>query len=71
MSNLKYYISTFPPQNLILIYVFYQLLLVIGYPILLGGFKMGDEVIDQSGLGAIFVVHGVDGDSVLNESHEL
>ena len=54
-----------------LIAVFYQLLLVIGYPILLGGFKLGDEVLDQSGLGAIFLGHGADGDLILDNIHEF
>ena len=34
--------------------------LVIGDPILLEGFKMGDEVLDQAGLGAIFIGHSAD-----------
>ena len=55
---------------MILISIFYQLLLVIGDPILLGGFKMGDEVLDQYGLRSIFVGHGVDGDLILDDSHE-
>ena len=54
-----------------LIAVFYQLLLVIGNHILLEGFKMGDEVLDQSGLVDIFVGHGVDGDFILDDIHEL
>ena len=49
MSNLKSEISTRPPQNMMPISFFYQILLVIGDPILLGGLKMGDEVVDQSG----------------------
>ena len=61
---------THPLQNLMLIAVLYQILLVFGYTILLGGFKMGDEVLDQSGLGAIFVGHDADGDFILDDSHE-
>ena len=45
---------------MMLISVFYQLLLVIGDPILLVRFKMGDEVIDHLVLGVIFVEHGAD-----------
>ena len=41
---------------------FYQLLLVIGCPILLGGLKIGDKVHDKLGLGDIFV--GKDTDRV-------
>ena len=54
-----------------LISVLYQILLFVGYPILLGGFKLGDEVLDLSGLGAIFIGHGADGDFILDDSHEL
>ena len=55
---------------MILIDVFCQILLVVGDPILLVRFKMGDEVLDQSGLGATFVGHGADGDFILDGSHE-
>ena len=55
--------TTLPQKNLILIAVLYQLLLVIGDPILLVRFKMSDEVLGQSVLGTIFVGHGVDGTS--------
>ena len=34
-----------------LIYIFYQIIMIIGEYVLLGGFKIGDEVLD---------VHGVD-----------
>ena len=61
--------STFPPRNIMLVSVFYQLLVVIVDPIFLGGFKMGDEFLDQSGLGAIFVGHGMDEDFILDESY--
>ena len=63
-------IRKFPLRNLILIAVFYQILLVIGDPILLDGFKMGDEVLDQSGLQAIFVGNGVDGYFILDDRHD-
>ena len=43
---------------------FYQLLLVIGDPIFFGGFKMGYGLLDQSGLGAIFLGPIVDGDFI-------
>ena len=51
--------------------VFYQILLVIGYLILLGEFKMGDDILDQSRLGAIFVGNGMDGDFILDYIHEF
>ena len=53
-----------------LIAVFYQILLIIGDPILLVGFKMGDEVLGQSVLGSIFVGNGADGDFILDDRHE-
>ena len=59
-----------PLQNLMLIAVFYQILLIIGDPILLVGFKMGDEVLGQSVLGSIFVGNGADGDFILDDRHE-
>ena len=40
---------------MMLISILYQLLLIIGDPNLLGGFKLGDEFLDMSGLGAIFL----------------
>ena len=53
---------------MMLVAVFYQLLLIIGYPILLGRFKLGNEVLDLSRLGAIFIGHGMDGDFILMAS---
>ena len=70
MSNLKVEMSTCPPQNLMVISVLYQIFLVIGDPILLGRFKMDDEVFDQSVLGAIFLGHGADVDFILQKIHE-
>ena len=63
--------STLPLQNLMLVSVFYQLLLFIGDPILLGVFKLGDEFLDLSGLGAIFFGHFADSDLILDDRHEL
>ena len=40
-------------NKLMLIAVLYKIHLFIGYPILLGGFKMGNEVLDRSLMGAI------------------
>ena len=69
MYNSKSDISTLPPQNMMLIAVFHQLLLVIGDPILLGVFKMGDEVLDNSILRDIFFGHVEYGDLILDGSH--
>ena len=54
-----------------MIAVLYRPLLVIGYPILLGGFKMVDEVLYQLVLVSIFIGNGVDGDLILYNIHEL
>ena len=69
MYNLKSEMNTLPPQNMMLIAVFYNLPLVIGDPILLCGFKIGDKVLDQLGLGAIFIVHSSDGDFIVYDRH--
>ena len=68
MYNFKAETSTCPTRNLMLIAVFYHLLLVFGYPILLGGLKVGDEVLDKLGLG--YVGHGGDVDFILDDIHE-
>ena len=59
-----------PLQNLMLIAVFYQILLFILYPILLVGFKLGDEVLDLLELGDIFIGQRADGYFVLDDNHE-
>ena len=61
--------STCTPLNLITISVSFQILLFIGYPILLGGFKLEYEVLDLSLLGAIFFGNGTDADFILDDSH--
>ena len=71
MSKLKVEISTLPPRNIIWIDVFNHIILFTGYPILLCGFKMGDEVLDLLGLGAIFIGNGVDGEFILGYNNEL
>ena len=53
-----------------LIYVFYQILLFIGDPILLGIFKFVEYILDPSGLGAVFIGHSTDGDFILDDRHE-
>ena len=50
--------------------VLYHLLVIIGDPILFGGFKMDDEVLDQSGIGAIFVGNGEDVHFILYGIHQ-
>ena len=57
-------------QNMIMIAVLYLILMFVGYTIFLGRLKMGDEVLGLSGLGAIFIGHGADGDFYSDDSHE-
>ena len=59
-----------PTKNLMMIAVFCQLLMFIGDPILLGVFKLGDELLVLSGLGSILTWKGVDGDFILDDNHE-
>ena len=54
-----------------LISIFYQIILVVRYLILLGGFKMGDELLYQSVLGDTFFGHSADGGFDLDYSHKL
>ena len=61
----------FPPEEpLQSINFFYQILLVVGDPILLGRFKMVYEVLDQLVLVSISIGRGVYGDFILDNIHE-
>ena len=57
-----------PPQNMMVIAVFYHIPLFKGYTILLGGFKLRNEVLDLSVLEAIFIGHSMDGDLIFDNS---
>ena len=59
-----------PPVNIIRIYVFYHTIMLLGYSILLGGFKLGDEVLDMLVLNAKFSRFVYDGDFILDGGHE-
>ena len=61
---------TFKPQNMILFSVFYHILMFIGDPILLSGFKLGDGVLGLSVLGDVFFGNIVDADFILDDIHE-
>ena len=69
MAKFKVEQRTSPPGNLMTISVFYQLLLFLGYPILLGGFKLGDEVPDLSVVEAKYYGCRADGDFILDGDH--
>ena len=71
VTNLTLETITFPPRYMMLISTFFCLLLFIGDTILLFRFKLGDEVLDLSGLGAVFIGHSADGGFIFYYSHEL
>ena len=53
-----------------LIAVFYHILLFLGGSILLGGFTLGDEVIDLLGVDTKFSGCRVDDDIILDDGNE-
>ena len=59
-----------PPGHLMLIYVFYKLLLILGDYILLGRFKLRNEVLDDLGIYADFTGCIYDGELILYDTHE-
>ena len=52
MSNTKAENRTIPPVNLMLVGIYNHIILILGESVLLGEFKLEDEVVD---------VYGVDG----------
>ena len=70
MSKTKAYKSARPPENLILISVFYQLIMFLGEYVLLGGLDIRYEFLDVSGVGNKFegLIYG--GDFILYDRHE-
>ena len=71
VSNTKSEKTNIPPRNMIPIAVFYQILLLLGYSILLGGFALGDDILYLLGLKVKFVEWRFDGDFILNYRHYL
>ena len=53
-----------------LIYIFYKLLLFLGDPILLGGFKLGYEVLDLFGVDVKDSACRADRDFILDDGYE-
>ena len=54
-----------------LIYIFYQIVLILGESVLLGGFELGDEVLDVYGVDAKDLECISDEDLILYDRHEL
>ena len=71
MERFKVEKITIPPGNMILISVFYQAILVLGDYILLGGLKLGYEVLDLSGVDAKIHRCRAEGEFILDDGHEL
>ena len=53
-----------------LIAIFYQIILIIGDSVLLGGFKLGDEFLGVCGV-EIFLEYISDEDFIFYDRHEL
>ena len=54
-----------------LIYIFYQIVLILGESVLLGGFELGDEVLDVYGVDAKYLKFRSDEDFIFYGRHEF
>ena len=70
MARFKVDQSTIPPGNMMLIYVFYEFLLFLGDPILLGRFKLRCEFLGLSVVDAKYLGCRADGDFILDDARE-
>ena len=57
-------------EKMILIYIFYQIILIIGEYVLLGGLKLGYEVFDVYVVDAKYIEYSSDEDFILHDRHE-
>ena len=71
MSKTKADKSTIPPRNLNPIEIYYTIILILGDSVLLGGFKIGYEVLSVFGVDDKFVECRSDEDFILYGRHEL
>ena len=53
-----------------LIAIFYQIILILGYSVLLGGFRIGNEFLDVYGVDAKILECRSDEDLILYYRHE-
>ena len=58
------------PLNMMLIYIFYHIILILGDSVLLGGFKLGDKAPGVYGVDAKFIECISDDDFILYDRHE-
>ena len=54
-----------------LIYISYHIIMILVESVLLGGFKLGDEVLDVYGVDAKYLEYRSDKDLILYDRHEL
>ena len=59
-----------PTKNLMMVYVFYNILMFLEGNILLGGLKLGDEVLDLSVVDVKYSACRADGYFILDGGHE-
>ena len=62
--------STIPPGNIMLIYIFYQINMIIVESILLGGLKIRYEFLDVYGVDAKYIECRSDEDFILYDINE-
>ena len=70
LPNYKSQNTTTPTVNIMLIYFFYQILLILGDSILLGGFELGDDLLDVSSAYTKNQGYISDGNLFLDHRHE-
>ena len=70
MSKTKAENSTIPLGNIIQIYIFYQISMILGDSVLLGGFKIEYEVLDIYGVDTKYIESISDEDLILYEIDE-
>ena len=54
-----------------LIYILYHIIMILVESVLLGGFKLGDEVLDVYGVDAKYLEYRSDKDLILYDRHEF
>ena len=71
MSKNKSEKKTIPPGNLLLVAIYYQLILILGESVLLGGFQLGEDLIDVFCVEKTFVEYRSDENFILYDRHEI
>ena len=71
LTRYKFNKNTNPPEYLMVIYVLYQLLIIIGYSILLSRIKIGYEALDVFLVDKKYSVCISDKDLILDNIHEF